>query len=73
LLAYSILIFSFSLFSPWFCRFSSLLSALRFFLLLDDLLEFSLAFGSLAMLHGVLDSKYKLCALCCQWTHQGGD
>jgi hypothetical protein len=36
---------------------------LRFFLLLDDLLELFLAFfGLLAMLHGILDSNFKLCA-----------
>jgi hypothetical protein len=23
--------------------------------------------------HGVLDSNFKLCAFCCQWTHKGGD
>jgi hypothetical protein len=34
-------------------------------------LSFYLAFGLLAMLHGVLDSKFKLCAFYCQWTHQG--
>jgi hypothetical protein len=37
---------SFSLLFPWFCRFSCFLLALRFFLLLDDLLELFLAFGS---------------------------
>jgi hypothetical protein len=30
-------------------------------------------FGLLAVHHGVLDSNFKLCAFCCQWTHQGGD
>jgi hypothetical protein len=29
--------------------------------------------GPLAVHHGVLDSNFKLCAFCCQWTHQGGD
>jgi hypothetical protein len=48
----------------WFCG---------FFLLLDDLLEPFLAFGLLVVLHCVLDSKFKLCAFYCQWTHQGGD
>jgi hypothetical protein len=32
-----------------------------------------LAFDLLAVLHGVLDSNFKLCSFCCQWTHQGGD
>jgi hypothetical protein len=31
------------------------------FLLLDDFLELFLAFGLLAVLHGVLDSNFKLC------------
>jgi hypothetical protein len=39
---------------------------LRFFLLLNDLLELFYLFG----LHGVLDSNIKLCAFCYQWTHQ---
>jgi hypothetical protein len=34
-------------------------------------LSFSLAFGLLAVLHGVLDSNFKLCVFCCQWTHKG--
>jgi hypothetical protein len=29
-------------------------------------LSFSWFFGLLAMVHGVLDSKFKLCAFCCQ-------
>jgi hypothetical protein len=32
------------------------------FPLLDDFLELSLPFGLLAVLHGVLDSNFKLCA-----------
>jgi hypothetical protein len=32
------------------------------FLLLDDLIEFFLAFSLLAVLHVVLDSNFKLCA-----------
>jgi hypothetical protein len=43
------------------------------FLLLNDHLELFLAFGFLAMLYGVLDSNFKLCAFCYQCTHQGGD
>jgi hypothetical protein len=35
---------------------------LWFFLLLDDLLEFFFPFGLLAVLRGVLDSNFKLCA-----------
>jgi hypothetical protein len=42
------------------CRFSRLLLALRLFLLLDDLLALFLAFGVLAVLHGVLDLNFKL-------------
>jgi hypothetical protein len=48
----------------WSCGFS-------FFYMV--FLSFSLAFGHLAVLHGVLDSRFKLCAFCCQWTHQGED
>jgi hypothetical protein len=29
-------------------------------------LSFSWFFGLLAVLHGVLDSRFKLCAFCCQ-------
>jgi hypothetical protein len=36
-------------------------------------LSFSWLFGLLAVLHGVLDSNFKLCAFCCQWNHQRGD
>jgi hypothetical protein len=44
-------------------HFSCLLLAFAVFLLLDDLLELFLGFlGLLAMLHGVLDSNFKLCA-----------
>jgi hypothetical protein len=49
------------------------LLAFAVFLLLDDLLELLLPFGLLVVLHGVLDSSFKLYAFCCQWTHQGGD
>jgi hypothetical protein len=49
------------------------LLVLCLFLLLDGLLELSLAFGLVAVLHGVLDSNFKLYAFRCQWTHQGGD
>jgi hypothetical protein len=55
------------------CHFSYFLLVLRLLLLLDDLLKFFLAFGLLAVLHGVLDLKFKVCAFCYQWTHQGGD
>jgi hypothetical protein len=34
-------------------------------------LSFSWIFGLLTVLHGVLDSNFKLYAFCCQWTHQG--
>jgi hypothetical protein len=30
-------------------------------------------FGLLVVLYGVLDSNFKLCDFCYQWTHQGGD
>jgi hypothetical protein len=45
----------------WLYRFSCRLLAFTVFLLLDDLLEFFMAFwGLLVMLHGVLDSNFKL-------------
>jgi hypothetical protein len=53
------LFFTFSL----VCLFSCHLLVLQFFLLLDDLLEFFLAFGLLVVLHVVLDSKFKLCVI----------
>jgi hypothetical protein len=37
------------------------------------ILSFSLTFGRLVVLHGVLDSNFKFYDFCCQWTHQGGD
>jgi hypothetical protein len=47
----------------WLCRFSCILLAFVISLFLDDLLEFFLAFlGLLAVLHGVLDLNFKLCA-----------
>jgi hypothetical protein len=36
-------------------------------------LSFFSCFRLLAVLHGVLDSNFKLCAFCCQWTHQRED
>jgi hypothetical protein len=53
---------SFSLSFLFFCHVSYYLLVLRFFLLLDDLLELFLAFGLLVVLHVVLNSKFKLCA-----------
>jgi hypothetical protein len=45
------------------CQFSYLLLAFAVFLLPDDLLELFLDFlGLLAVLHGILDSNFKLCA-----------
>jgi hypothetical protein len=46
----------------WLYRFLCLLVAFAVFLLLDDLLELFRLFGLLAVLHGVLDSNFKLCA-----------
>jgi hypothetical protein len=47
----------------WLCRFSCHLLVFVVFPLLDDLLELFFGFlGLLAMLHGVLDSNFKLCA-----------
>jgi hypothetical protein len=43
----------------WFYRFSCLLLAFAVFPLLDDHLGL---LGLLAVLHGILDSKFKLCA-----------
>jgi hypothetical protein len=56
------LVLSFSLLFSLVCRLSVIHWLLRFFLLLDDLLEFFLTLGLLAVLHGVLDSNFKLCA-----------
>jgi hypothetical protein len=48
---------------PWLCHFSCLLLAFAVFLLPDDLLElFSTFLGLLAVLHGILDLNFKLCA-----------
>jgi hypothetical protein len=55
------------------CRFSRLLLALQYFLLLDDLLELFFAFWSSSCASCVLDLKFILCAFCCQYTHQGED
>jgi hypothetical protein len=45
----------------WHCRFSCPLLVLAVFLILDDLLEIFLGFlGLLSVLHGVLDSNFKL-------------
>jgi hypothetical protein len=49
----------FLLFSRFY-RFSCLLLAFAGFLLLDDLLEPFLTFGLLAVLHGILNSNFKL-------------
>jgi hypothetical protein len=47
----------------WLCRFSCRLLAFVVFLLLDDLLELFFGFlDLLAVLHGVLDLNFKLCA-----------
>jgi hypothetical protein len=46
----------------WLCHFSFLLLAFPVFLLLDDPLEFFWLLGLLAVLHGVLDLNFKLCA-----------
>jgi hypothetical protein len=36
-------------------------------------LNFSLGICLLAVLHEVLDLKFKFCVFCYQWTHQGRD
>jgi hypothetical protein len=36
-------------------------------------LSFWFALSFLAVLYRVLDSNIKLCAFCCQWTHEGGN
>jgi hypothetical protein len=46
----------------WFAAFRAFCWLYGFFLLLDDLLELFTGFWSLAMLHGVLDLNFKLCA-----------
>jgi hypothetical protein len=53
----------------WVATFRAFYLGVRFLLLLYDLLELFLTFGLLAALHGGLDSRFKLCAFCCQWTH----
>jgi hypothetical protein len=63
------LILSFSLILPLFVPFVDF----AVFPLLDGPLELFLAFGLLAVFHCVLDSKFKFCAFCYQWTHQGRD
>jgi hypothetical protein len=67
------LILSFSFLFLWFCRFSCHLLVLWFFLLLDDSLEFFFGFWSSSYASWGLDSRFKLCAFCCQCTYQGGD
>jgi hypothetical protein len=46
----------------WLYHFSCLLLVFVVFLLLDDLLKLFLASGLLDVLHGVSDSRFKLCA-----------
>jgi hypothetical protein len=55
-------ILSFSLSFSLVCRFSCHLFILRFFLLLDDILELFFGFWSSSCASCVLDSKFKLCA-----------
>jgi hypothetical protein len=55
------------------CHFLCFLLSLRLFLLLDYLFELFLTFWSSNYASWVLDLNFKLCAFCCQWTHQGGD
>jgi hypothetical protein len=57
-----VFVFELFLLFLWFWRFSFYLLALLFFLLLDDLLEPFLAIDLLAVLHGVLNLNFKLCA-----------
>jgi hypothetical protein len=54
------LILSFSCSFHDFVAFYAFCWLLRFFLLLGDILKLLLAFGRLAVLHGVLDSNFKL-------------
>jgi hypothetical protein len=70
--------FSFELFLALLCHFTWFVAfrvfvGLAIFLLLGDIIELFLLFGLIAVLYGVLDSNFKLCAFCYQWTHQGGD
>jgi hypothetical protein len=46
----------------WLCRFLCHLLVFVVFLLLDDHLELFWLLGLLAVLHGILDSNFKLCA-----------
>jgi hypothetical protein len=58
----------------WFYRLPCLLLDFVVFPLLDDLFELFLTFfGFLAMLHGVLDSNFKLCAFVVNGLIKGGD
>jgi hypothetical protein len=60
---FSELLLALSCHFAWLYHFSCHLLAFTVFLLLDDLPELFLGFlGLLAMLHGVLDLNFKLCA-----------
>jgi hypothetical protein len=55
------------------CLFSWHLLACAVFLLLEDLLELFLLFGSSTYASWGLGFKLQTLCFCCQWTHQGGD
>jgi hypothetical protein len=57
----------------WLCRFYFLVLAFAVFLLLDDLLELFLVFGSSSCASWGLGFELQTLCFCCQWTHQGGD
>jgi hypothetical protein len=57
----------------WCVAFRAFYWLLRFFLLLDDLLELFSAFGLLAVLHVSWIQISNFVLLCCHCTHQGGE
>jgi hypothetical protein len=66
-------ILSFSCSFPWFAAFRTSCWSCGFSLFYMTFLSFFGFFGLVVVLHGVLNSNFKLCAFCCQQTHQGGD
>jgi hypothetical protein len=71
---FSELFLALSCYFAWLCRISCLLLAFTVFPLLDDILELFLVFlGLLAVLHGILDLNFKLCAFVVNGLIKGGD
>jgi hypothetical protein len=57
----------------WLAAFLVIYWLLRFSLLLDDLLEFFLAFWSSSCASWGLEFELQTLCFCCQWTHKWGD